>query len=310
MPSSVNALQTPPSNQPWRESLADASGSVETLVLREGFSVVLSNLNNAPAAQFVHTETSDVIGLGFHLRGGSEFRIEHETLVTQPLDVLVGTAPRGTISSFVLGATGFRTVALRFAPRTLQSLLGDDTDQPHALASLARAGVDATSLMRLGPLDSASAQVAALMLRTPYSGAARRLYLESCALQLLARQTTASTTPSARSVARASRDRRRAYDALGYLDANLDDPPGLAELARIVGTNDCKLKRDFKALFGTTVFGYVRARRLERAAAELRQGRSVTETALNAGYASPRCFAHAFRRQFGLLPSHLAYRAA
>ncbi|SHE13431.1 Adenosine deaminase [Chlamydia abortus] len=43
------------------------------------------------------------------------------------------------------------------------------------------------------------------------------------------------------------------------------NPPSLLELSRMIGINDNKLKIGFKELYGTTVFGYLREKRLEKA---------------------------------------------
>jgi AraC-like DNA-binding protein len=71
-----------------------------------------------------------------------------------------------------------------------------------------------------------------------------------------------------------------------------------------VGLNDFKLKRGFRQVFDTTVFGYVRALRMEKARALLELGRlNVTQVASATGYS---CFGHfsaAFKKRFGILPS-------
>jgi AraC-like DNA-binding protein len=86
----------------------------------------------------------------------------------------------------------------------------------------------------------------------------------------------------------------------------MDAPPSLPELARHVGLNEFKLKTGFRTLFGTSVFAYLRAQRMELARRLLVQrGQSVTEVALRVGYANPSKFALAFRKHFGFPPSAL-----
>src|SRR5690606_31851454 len=53
--------------------------------------------------------------------------------------------------------------------------------------------------------------------------------------------------------------------ALKYLSENYRKPMTLKELAKKIGTNEFLLKRDFKTLFGTTVFGYVFEVRMKKA---------------------------------------------
>jgi AraC-like DNA-binding protein len=67
--------------------------------------------------------------------------------------------------------------------------------------------------------------------------------------------------------------------------------------------NDFKLKSGFRETFGTTVFGYVRKLRMDKARSLLEIGDlNVTEAALEAGYCSLGHFAAAFKKRFGTLP--------
>lgn len=88
------------------------------------------------------------------------------------------------------------------------------------------------------------------------------------------------------------------------------DPPTLIELSRMIGLNDYKLKVGFKGMYGTTVFGYLREKRLEKALQLLQQGNmNVYETLLAVGYSNPSHFAQAFRGKYGVLPGSLVRRS-
>ncbi|WP_168735857.1 helix-turn-helix transcriptional regulator [Cohnella fermenti] len=102
------------------------------------------------------------------------------------------------------------------------------------------------------------------------------------------------------------RDAQAIREAAAILASRLADAPGLLELARQVGVNDNKLKLGFKKLYGTTVFGYLRDRRLEKALDLLRCGEfNVYETSLEVGYSNPSHFAEAFRSKYGVNPGEL-----
>ncbi|MFE6076651.1 hypothetical protein ACFVQB_19470 [Paenibacillus sp. NPDC057886] len=49
------------------------------------------------------------------------------------------------------------------------------------------------------------------------------------------------------------------------MQKRMEPPPSLLELSRLVGISDSKLKSGFKELFGTTVFGYLKEKRLDKA---------------------------------------------
>lgn len=102
----------------------------------------------------------------------------------------------------------------------------------------------------------------------------------------------------------------RIREAVSLLEADLADPPTLPELARRAGLSETSLKRGFRRLFGQTVFGHLRARRMQRARALLESGEcTVLEAASRVGYSNPSNFSAAFRREFGLNPKQFQLAA-
>ncbi|MCU0758032.1 MAG: AraC family transcriptional regulator [Steroidobacteraceae bacterium] len=300
-----NAMAT----REWQPNIETTREHVETWQLREGISLVLSALDLEEPLEFSYAEPHDVFGIGFHLKGGSRFALEGSVFDTQPLDVWAGTAPRCSTSRFRLSVSGFRTVALRFTPQALQHLLDGRTPASGCIVDLARRAQHDAAVARLPSLDMAGARMVASMFSTPYTGTARTLFLESCALALLATQVDSATHERRTDQGRYRLSHRKKLEAAReHLDARLLDPPTIATLARSVGTNEFFLKREFKRAFGVTIFGYVRARCMERAIAELLAGCPVEQAARAAGYGCTRSFAIAFRRHTGVLPSTVRRR--
>jgi AraC-like DNA-binding protein len=87
------------------------------------------------------------------------------------------------------------------------------------------------------------------------------------------------------------------------LEKNMQSPPNIKGLARIVGINDHKLKQGFKIIYQQPPFTYLRERRLLRARDLLKQGCSVGKTAETVGYKSASHFSLAFKKRFGYSPS-------
>ncbi|HSS38624.1 MAG TPA: AraC family transcriptional regulator [Polyangia bacterium] len=134
-------------------------------------------------------------------------------------------------------------------------------------------------------------------------GDLRRLFLESTALSLLARALSGARVGPA---PLPPRDRDRVLEARARLLASMRNPPTLGALARMVGTNEFRLKRDFKLLFGEPVHAFLLRRRLEHARALLLdRERSVKEIAADVGYAHVAHFSAAFRKRFGMPPTAL-----
>ena len=157
----------------------------------------------------------------------------------------------------------------------------------------------------LGKITPAMTQVLQQMLHCPYQGSAQKLYLESKALELFSLQLAIleadSTTPQPNP--QKSIDLERIRYAQEILEKQLCNPPSLSALARQVGLNDCTLKRGFRQLLGTTVFGYLRACRMQQAQKQLRSPHvTVAQVAAQVGYRNPEAFSTAFRRQFAISP--------
>jgi len=86
---------------------------------------------------------------------------------------------------------------------------------------------------------------------------------------------------------------------------NLD----VEDLARAAGLSRAHFSREFRAAFGESPHAYLLTRRLERAAALLRNtDRSVADICLSVGLRSVGSFTTSFKRTYGLSPT--AYRAA
>jgi len=81
------------------------------------------------------------------------------------------------------------------------------------------------------------------------------------------------------------------------------------DLARAAGLSPAHFSREFRRAFGEPPHQYLLTRRLERAAALLRNtDRPVTEIAFAVGWSSMGSFLTTFRRVYGTTPA--AYRRA
>lgn len=98
-------------------------------------------------------------------------------------------------------------------------------------------------------------------------------------------------------------DKERILYARDYLLTHMDSPPGISQLAAIVGINEFKLKCGFKEMFGQPPFAYLADVRLEMARTALhRKQKSITQIAFELGYASLQHFSMAYKKKFGMSP--------
>lgn len=106
-----------------------------------------------------------------------------------------------------------------------------------------------------------------------------------------------------------SDDIDKLYLVRDFILENLAGSYSLVELARIAGTNEFTLKKGFKELFGTTVFGFWNDAKMDRAHKLLKDSdKTIKEIASLVGYKYPQHFTAAFKRKFGIVPSHMRYR--
>ena len=131
------------------------------------------------------------------------------------------------------------------------------------------------------------------------------LLLESCALEMLARSLQAAPTQTLERATPISRkDRERMSLVRDALTSAPDHPHRLCELARQAGVSVTSLKTKFPAIFGQTVFAFLRDIRLERARKGLEdEGWTVSQAAYYSCFRHTSNFSAAFQRKYGVSPS-------
>ncbi len=101
---------------------------------------------------------------------------------------------------------------------------------------------------------------------------------------------------------------RRLLRARDRMDAASAEEWPISRLARVSGTSEAHFARAFKATFGIPPHRYLLTRRVERAAALLRETElPITDIALRAGWKSLGSFGRTFRDVIGQSPGE--YRA-
>jgi AraC-like DNA-binding protein len=143
------------------------------------------------------------------------------------------------------------------------------------------------------------------VLHCPMEGMMKKIYVESKVLELVAlvvnqaKQSLTRDTPGLR-----KEDVERLHYAREIILQRMNEPCSLMQLARLTGLNDFKLKKGFRDLFGTTVFGYLLEERMNLARRRLLEGdMSIAAIAMEVGYKNATHFTAAFKKHFGYLPS-------
>jgi AraC-like DNA-binding protein len=136
----------------------------------------------------------------------------------------------------------------------------------------------------------------------------RKTYLKAKAIELFAlfADSAPGDTRAGNGFINNNRDREKLYYARSYLAENYTNPLTLSQLAKRSQLNEYKLKKGFRALFGTSVIDFLIACRLEQAKyLLLEKQKNVSEVAYETGYSSPHYFSKAFKKKFGISPSEI-----
>jgi AraC family transcriptional regulator len=204
--------------------------------------------------------------------------------------------PAGTSTRWTLSRPA-RSLLLRLTP----SLLADTADamgvgSPHAgLASSIH--VRDPQVERIGWMMQAEDHDA-------YPGG--RLFADGLAAALAARLLALQSRKAAPSTGRALPAWRLRH-VIEYIEANLDKDLTLAELAGVAGFSLSHFKPLFRQAVGMPAHRFVLERRVERARARLLEGAgSLTDIALETGFAHPSHMARCMRRVLGASPSQIA----
>jgi AraC-like DNA-binding protein len=163
----------------------------------------------------------------------------------------------------------------------------------------------ATLAVRAFPLPPKLRSLAEEVLAPPQDTSLAGLLIDAHAIEIVVRTFAMLGIDDDASELR-DRDRVAVGRVRDLIESDLARDWGLSDLAKIAGLGARSLNTKFRLAFGTTVFDYLKQRRLEFAHEVLSQRKmSVSEIAYHVGYESPANFATAFRRHFGYVPSSL-----
>src|SRR4051794_41278051 len=102
---------------------------------------------------------------------------------------------------------------------------------------------------------------------------------------------------------------RHLLKAKDLADGRYAEAIGVEDMARAAGLSRAHFSREFRRAFGDSPHAYLLTRRLERAAALLRDtDRTVTDICLSVGLRGLASFTTSFTRAYGMSPT--AYRAS
>ncbi|MFZ6009704.1 MAG: helix-turn-helix transcriptional regulator [Bacteroidota bacterium] len=256
--------------------------------------------------QFSFNKVNDlnVVSLEFNLRGTYVIRHVGQVYRTQSQrhNIIYTPGVNNTFENVELEGENFK---IQFLPEVFLRIVEDSNDTLKRFAGKMMEGkpvvISPTSLALTVELHRAIHD----LLHCQFQGGLKKLFFLSKCIEVLVLQAEAyhRAQQASESLVSKNDDQERISFARDYLIKNVQSPPSLSQLARIVGVNEYKLKRGFKDVFHKTAFGYLADYRLEQAKQALHdQNKSISDIAYELGYSSPQHFSSAFKKKFGISP--------
>lgn len=134
--------------------------------------------------------------------------------------------------------------------------------------------------------------------------ALRNIFIKAKIIELLSVQLKQLCSICNTSLSINREDADKMYAVHDFILDHIGEYHSLKSLAKRVGTNEYTLKKEFKELFNTTVFGFWFDAKMEEAQQLLLKNEdSISEISEIIGYKNPQHFSTAFKKKFGLSPS-------
>src|SRR5258705_4571577 len=166
---------------------------------------------------------------------------------------------------------------------------------------LEQIGIDVLPSLQPKKMPEGMANLINELLHNPYEENLRDFYYENSVRELLFFHLTNGKDPVPEKLE--DKDIAVIYQADAIMASNLHEHFTIEKLSRLAGTNEFKLKKGFRQLFGMGVFHRLLFRRMEQAKMLLETtNKSIGEIAELAGYDTVAGFIHAFRREFDMTP--------
>jgi len=218
-------------------------------------------------------------------------------------NIFYGKKARGTIRFDELKMKSFM---IQFSKDAFLKMTKNGNDSMNRFAENVVSGTSVAFSDKNGNIDLNLQQCINSVLNCNLSDTLKRMYLHSKVMEILVLQVDSLDKAVLQKALYIKKeyDKERLLFARDYLLQHLDLPPSIAELSRIAGINEYKLKRGFKETFGQTIYEYLSDVRLELAKNDLlEKHKTVTQIAFELGYSSLQHFSSAFKKKFGVSPS-------
>lgn len=289
----------------------------QQITLRPGFELILTHFQFQEDFSFSTVVKHSPLSFSLFLSGKVELSLKYGTNRKEKFRIghnqtFIAFHPNSLCKSKYLEAQHLHAVTIRLSPSFINTFIGKEYDLiPGDLRSIVECPNE-DHYYRLGTITTSMRMTIHQMLNCPYHGFLKQMYLESKAIEIITHMLAqlVFTEPRIKNNLKLrSYDIERIRYARHILVKDVQNPPTIRILSRMVGLNELKLKKGFHQIYGTSIYGYFLDRRFENARDLLEKGHmNVSEVAYAIGYSRLDYFASSFKKRFGTTPK--AYQMA
>jgi AraC family transcriptional regulator, transcriptional activator of the genes for pyochelin and ferripyochelin receptors len=253
--------------------------------------------------------TLDVVTMHFNLKGGMSINGSGSHSVqfgNNEQNMFYGNEASGSMKVDELHLKQFM---VQFNKEAFLRIAGGGSDTLKYFADQVANNKTAAFSNKSIPIDIATQSVIDAVLHCKFSDSLKRVFFLSKVMELMVLQADAHIKFIGKksSYLKSDYDKDRIIFARDYLLQHIDMPPTIPELSKIAGINEFKLKKGYKEIFGTTIFGHLAEARLQLAHEALKEGKkSASEIAFELGYSSIQHFSTAFKKRFKKSPASVS----
>jgi len=266
-----------------------------------------SKSNYQKLGRFSASDNTDLVRLHFGLKGNYEF--SHKQL-DKRFDLIGGHHNIMYSNGFDIEIENktfeIETFGIQFSKEIFVDFTHDASDQIRRFSENILLGKSDLLSRNWGVIDYSIEQVIRQIINCNYSTELKKMFLLSKSIELLvlSAESYSYSVDKAEVFVKNKSDKEKIIAVRDLINENLNNPLNLNQIANRIGLNEYKLKRGFKEVFNTTVFGYLTDQRLNLAMQYLKDTQKTSsEIAYSLGYATPQHFSNAFKKKFGFTPN-------
>ena len=251
-----------------------------------------------------HTKES-IVKMVFQFCGSRILKIEgfqeHVEMACNSQTLLFTNRHQGQVH--FVGCENQRFLEVNFKPAFLLKYLPAEPAFFDFLENV-RSGVNSRIADQNGSVTVPMQTIIDAIFNSDRQGGLQHLFLESKIKELLLLQLESYSKVQHQDTALIQKYHAdKIYQAKAIIEANVGQPCSLIDLAHQVGTNECTLKKGFRALLDTSVHNYWSELKMKKALQMLQESdASISDIAMDTGFKTPQHFSTAFKKHYGITP--------